>query len=113
MYFNIIASGSKGNATIVVSKDTVILIDMGIAFSRLEEGMREINLEPKDIDAALFTHEHTDHINGLKSFSPKSIPTIGIIAPLQPAIHIETTDRHAIQIAYSVIASVPQVEPRI
>ena len=40
MYFNIIASGSKGNATIVVSKDTVILIDMGIAFSRLEEGMR-------------------------------------------------------------------------
>lgn len=66
MYFNIIASGSKGNATIVVSKQTVILIDMGITFSRLEEGMKEINLDPKDIDGAIFTHNHSDHIAGLK-----------------------------------------------
>ena len=66
MYYNIISSGSKGNATIVVHKNTVILIDMGIAFSRLEEEMNKINLEPGQITAALFTHNHTDHINGLK-----------------------------------------------
>jgi phosphoribosyl 1,2-cyclic phosphodiesterase len=66
MYFNIISSGSKGNATVVVHNKTVILIDMGIAFSRLEEGFKEINLDPKDISAAIFTHNHSDHINGLK-----------------------------------------------
>lgn len=66
MYYFIVASGSKGNATVVVDKDIVILIDMGIAFSRFEEEISKINLSMKDIDAALFTHNHTDHIAGLK-----------------------------------------------
>ena len=71
MYFHIIASGSKGNATIVVSSKTVLLIDMGITLTRLEEGLSEINLEANDITGALFTHDHTDHIAGLKFISPK------------------------------------------
>ena len=71
MYFHIIASGSKGNATIVVSSHTVLLIDMGITLTRLEEGLREINLKVNDITGALFTHDHTDHIAGLKFISPK------------------------------------------
>lgn len=66
MYYYIVASGSKGNATIVVDKDIVILIDMGIAFSRFEEEINKINISPKQINAALFTHNHTDHISGLK-----------------------------------------------
>ena len=71
MFYHIIASGSKGNATIVVSNKTVILIDMGISLSRLEEGLAEINLEVNDITGALFTHDHSDHISGLKFISPK------------------------------------------
>ena len=71
MYFHIIASGSKGNATIVVSHQTVLLIDMGITLKRLEEGLQEINLKVSDINGALFTHDHTDHIAGLKFISPK------------------------------------------
>lgn len=84
MYFNIISSGSKGNATIVVHKDTVILIDIGIAFSRLEEEMSKLNLKPGEITGALFTHNHTDHINGLKFLPVKkqyalerTLPTSG------------------------------------
>ena len=71
MYFHIIASGSKGNATIIVSHKTVILIDMGITLKRLEEGLNEIGLTKKDITGTLFTHDHTDHISGLKFISPK------------------------------------------
>ena len=71
MYFHIIASGSKGNATIVVSNKTVLLIDMGITLKRLEEGLSEINLKKNDIMGALFTHDHTDHISGIKFLSPK------------------------------------------
>ena len=71
MYFHIIASGSKGNATLVVSNKTVLLIDMGITLTRLEEGLKEINLTRKDITGALFTHNHTDHISGIKFLSPK------------------------------------------
>ena len=71
MFFHIIASGSKGNATIVVSNKTILLIDMGITLSRLEEGLNEINLTKNDITGAIFTHDHTDHIAGIKFFSPK------------------------------------------
>ena len=71
MYFHIIASGSKGNATIVVSNKTVLLIDMGISLTRLEEGLSEINLSKNDITGALFTHDHTDHISGIRFLSPK------------------------------------------
>ena len=71
MYYHIIASGSKGNATIVASNKTVLLIDMGITLKRLEEGLGEINLSLKDINGALFTHNHTDHISGIKFISPK------------------------------------------
>ena len=71
MYFHIIASGSKGNATVVVSNKTVLLIDMGITLTRLEEGLGEINLTISDINGALFTHNHTDHISGIKFLSPK------------------------------------------
>ena len=71
MYFHIIASGSKGNATIIVSNKTVLLIDMGITLTRLEEGLSEINLTKNDITGALFTHDHTDHISGIKFLSPK------------------------------------------
>ena len=70
MYFNIIASGSKGNATIVIHKKTRILIDMGVSFDRLEKGLAEVNLTSKDITAALFTHDHTDHISGMRFLSP-------------------------------------------
>ena len=71
MFYHIIASGSKGNATIAVSNKSVLLIDMGITLKRLEEGLAEINLSLKDITGALFTHNHTDHISGIKFISPK------------------------------------------
>ena len=71
MFYHIIASGSKGNATIVVSNKSVLLIDMGITLKRLEEGLAVINLSLKDIMGALFTHNHTDHISGIKFISPK------------------------------------------
>ncbi len=70
MYFNIIASGSKGNATIIIHKQTRILIDMGVSFDRLEKGLAEVNLTSKDITAAIFTHNHSDHISGIRFLSP-------------------------------------------
>ena len=73
MLFNIIASGSKGNATLVIYKSTVILIDMGIPFVRLEEGLKEVNKTFEDINGAIFTHNHTDHISGVKFLSPKKM----------------------------------------
>ena len=70
MHFNIIASGSKGNATLVIYKKTTILIDMGVSFERLKNGLEEMGLNPEDITAAIFTHDHSDHISGVRFLSP-------------------------------------------
>ena len=43
MYFNIIASGSKGNATLIKEKNTLILIDMGVSLTTLTQGLKKIN----------------------------------------------------------------------
>lgn len=71
MRFNIISSGSKGNTSVVIYKKTAILIDMGVSFSCLESGLEEMGLKVEDLSAALFTHNHSDHINGIRFLSPK------------------------------------------
>ena len=70
MLFNIIASGSKGNATVVKYKETAILIDMGVSFERLKNGLEEIGLTPDKLTGAIFTHDHSDHISGIRFLSP-------------------------------------------
>ena len=65
MRFKNIASGSKGNATYVGSEHTHILIDAGISKKRIYEGLKTLDLSPKDLSAILITHEHTDHVCAL------------------------------------------------
>jgi phosphoribosyl 1,2-cyclic phosphodiesterase len=60
-----LASGSKGNAIFVGSKNTRILIDAGISYSSLVEKLAAIDVDIRTIQAVLVTHEHVDHIQGL------------------------------------------------
>ena len=73
MFFDIVNSGSKGNATLVFSKEALILIDMGIAVYTLEDELAKFNKKIEDIDAVFITHNHTDHIKSIKTFSPKKL----------------------------------------
>ncbi|MGM9874062.1 MAG: MBL fold metallo-hydrolase [Bacilli bacterium] len=92
MYFNIISSGSKGNATIVVHKNTVILIDIGITNKLLLEQLDSLNLSINDISATLITHDHTDHISGIRFVKMTNayalegtLPSLGnVIKPFVP-----------------------------
>lgn len=60
-----LASGSRGNALLVESADTLILLDCGVSLRILDDRMRAVGRSPEDIDAILITHEHSDHISGL------------------------------------------------
>ncbi|MBM3201378.1 MAG: MBL fold metallo-hydrolase [Chlamydiae bacterium] len=66
-----LASGSKGNATYVGTKETKILVDAGLNFKHLTIRLEEIGVNIEDIDAVVVTHEHTDHIKGLEILSKK------------------------------------------
>ena len=71
MFFDIIASGSKGNATLVFAKNHLIMIDFGIPLKQVEEELSKYNKNIKDVDLLLVTHDHADHYRGLKCISPK------------------------------------------
>ena len=69
MRFSSLGSGSRGNALIVESSKARILIDCGVALRSLIEGLTRLDLLPESIDAVFVTHEHSDHIKGLKSLA--------------------------------------------
>lgn len=62
-----LCSGSKGNCTYIEGENTKILLDAGNNLKYIKESLNEINIELSQIDAILLTHEHNDHIKGLKS----------------------------------------------
>jgi phosphoribosyl 1,2-cyclic phosphodiesterase len=63
--FTVLASGSKGNCTIVTGGRTRILVDAGLSCREMFRRMREVGEDPATLDAIIVTHEHQDHINGL------------------------------------------------
>lgn len=73
MRFVVISSGSKGNATLVIDKGRVLLIDMGIGIRCLKEALEKENLNIYNINAMLLTHEHWDHTAGIKYLPPLPI----------------------------------------
>ena len=74
----VLSSGSKGNSTYVETKNHKILIDIGTSSLYVEKALKDINIDPKDIDIVLITHSHVDHVSGLKAFCKKYKPTVYI-----------------------------------
>ena len=62
-----IASGSSGNCIYVGGEEARILIDAGISMKRIREGLMEENFPIENLHAIFITHEHTDHICGLRT----------------------------------------------
>jgi phosphoribosyl 1,2-cyclic phosphodiesterase len=80
--FTVLASGSKGNSSIVSSCPptadgresehcTRILVDAGLSCRELFRRMAIAGEDPRTLDAIVVTHEHQDHINGLAATARK------------------------------------------
>jgi len=65
MEFTLLASGSKGNATLISGAEGAILIDMGLSFRELRRRLELLGIDPPEIQAIFVTHEHSDHIKGV------------------------------------------------
>jgi phosphoribosyl 1,2-cyclic phosphodiesterase len=63
-----LGSGSSGNAIIVRSAQTTLLVDCGVGVGPLTRGLAALGLRLEDIDAILITHEHVDHVRELPRF---------------------------------------------
>jgi len=62
-------SSSSGNCTYIGNSAGGILIDVGVSAKRTKEALLNIGVDPCTIKAIFVTHEHSDHINGLRVFA--------------------------------------------
>ena len=65
MRISLLASGSRGNALLLSSGRTRILVDAGLSAREVCRRLESIGVAPESIDALLITHEHSDHVRGL------------------------------------------------
>jgi phosphoribosyl 1,2-cyclic phosphodiesterase len=64
----VLASGSKGNSTLVRCSAGNFLVDMGISCRRVKTSLKDLQLRLEDLTAVFVTHEHIDHVRGLATF---------------------------------------------
>ena len=65
LQFALLGSGSRGNATLVRSHSTRLLVDCGFAVKELQSRAALLDFDLASLDAVLVTHEHGDHIGGV------------------------------------------------
>lgn len=62
----ILASGSNGNSTLIKLNNESFLIDDGLSFKMFYSRLGQCGYECEKISSIFVTHEHGDHISGLK-----------------------------------------------
>lgn len=66
-----LASGSNGNCYYIGNENSAILVDAGIPFSRLLERFDETGLSIDKVKAVFISHEHNDHVSGMRVLSKR------------------------------------------
>ena len=66
-----LGSGSSGNATLVRSANSALLIDCGFTLKESLKRMASLGVAPSDLTAVLISHEHGDHVKGIGPLSRK------------------------------------------
>src|SRR5689334_217128 len=69
MRFASLGSGSSGNALLVESGNTLVLLDCGFGATELKARLARAGYAPHDLDAVIVTHEHDDHAGGIEKLA--------------------------------------------
>lgn len=100
-------SSSSGNCTYIGSSQGGILVDIGVSAKRTTEALADIGVDPSSVAAIFITHEHWDHINGVRVFAErhgiKVYASEGTLAGMDEAgvltakVHAETMPQSGVE----------------
>src|SRR5438105_15221661 len=68
---SVLASGSRGNSTVVQTSSTRILVDAGISCRETFKRLKVLGEDPRALSAIVISHEHCDHVYGLLTLAKK------------------------------------------
>lgn len=79
MRISVLASSSRGNASVISAGDTTIMVDAGISAARICSGLIDCGLHLNSVQGIFITHEHVDHVRGLGVLAKKraGLPLLG------------------------------------
>lgn len=78
MKFCTIGSGSKGNMVYIETKETKVIVDVGISLREANKRIYDRDINFEDVDAIIISHEHSDHVRFLGTFMKKTKATLYI-----------------------------------
>lgn len=83
-------SGSTGNSYYIGSRSAGLLIDAGRSARQLDNMLKLCQIDPLAVQGILVTHEHSDHVSGLRVFAKKyNLPVFasqGTLAEITPTL---------------------------
>ncbi len=95
----ILASGSSGNSIYVASEKTRILIDAGLSAKQVALRLEQIGVVPESISGICVSHEHGDHINGLRVLQKRhGIPVYANAGTLNGILRQPKADEIAVKV---------------
>ncbi len=111
MLFLNIASGSKGNASLISYDNVNLLIDAGLSLKKIELGLKKLKIKISEITDLIITHEHIDHVKGLASFISKNnvnlYMTKGTASELKINEYIEISGLETFEIKTLKVTPIP------
>lgn len=86
LFITSLNSGSNGNCYYIGNQTEAVLIDAGISCRETERRMKRLELPMSNVKAIFVSHEHADHINGIRVLSKKyQLPVYITTATLRSA----------------------------
>lgn len=76
MRFASLGSGSRGNALVVESGRTRLLLDCGFGLRETAARLARVGLSAEDLAGIVVTHEHSDHLAGAFGFAARGKLTV-------------------------------------
>jgi phosphoribosyl 1,2-cyclic phosphodiesterase len=90
----ILGSGSEGNALLLESRTTTVLVDAGLSYRKLVQRLAALGREaPKNVAAVIVTHSHSDHAAHASTYSTRLGCPVRASEATMPSIRLRPAAR--------------------